>query len=70
MDRAEADVTQIIRLCYNDVLRKKAKQLVSLKLSFSANLSTAAFFFFFRTDYMIPQNFTVTLFSCWFRAVD
>ena len=27
---------------------------------FSANPSTAAFLFFFRTDYVIPQTFTVT----------
>jgi len=48
-------------------------------------LPTAAFLFFFRTDYMILQTFTVTsehicfllssfsvftLLSCWFRAVD
>jgi len=31
-----------------------------LKPSFSANLSTAPFFFFFKIDYMIPQTFTVT----------
>ena len=32
-----------------------------LKPSFSANYShSSLFFFFFRTDYMIPQTFTVT----------
>jgi len=58
-----------------------------LKRSFSANPSpTAAFLFFFKTDYVIPQTSTVTsehirfyflvfsvflnTFSCCFRAVD
>ena len=31
-----------------------------LKLSFSANPPSCSLFFFFRTDYMIPQTFTVT----------
>jgi len=57
-----------------------------LNLPFLQIFPTAAFFFFFRTDYMIPQTITVTsehirfyylviifcftLFSCRFRAVD
>ena len=55
------------------------------KTSFSVNpFPLQPFFFFFRTDYMIPQTFTVTssmsvftfyffcftIFSCRFRAVD
>jgi len=31
-----------------------------LKPSFSANPSHCSLFFFFRTDYMIPETFTVT----------
>jgi len=57
-----------------------------LKPSFSANPPRRSLSFFFRTDYMIPQTFTVTsehirfyflvflfyntLFSCCFHAVD
>jgi len=57
-----------------------------LKPTFSANRSHCSLsFFFFKTDYMIPQTFTVTsehirfyflvifcftLFSCRFRAAD